>query len=86
MKIVLNRIWISHAPLATCEKGSVSGQIVFDTGLTIEFNEDLLPEELEYIRDGLGDLTQRIRKRTLNAIRALDEPKASAKKKARATK
>jgi len=86
MKIVLNRIWISYAPLATHEKGSASGQIVFDTGLTIEFNEDLLPEELEYIRDGLGDLTQRIRERTLNAIRALDEPKASTKKKVRATK
>ncbi|MEN3335661.1 MAG: hypothetical protein V7641_5026 [Blastocatellia bacterium] len=73
MRIILNRIWISHAPLVTQEKGSVSGQIAFDTGLKIEFDEDLLPEELEYIRDGLGDLTQRVRERVLNAIQALDE-------------
>lgn len=83
MKIVLKTVWISHGGLAAQEKGSVRGEIQFDEGLTIEFNEDLLPEELEYIRDGLSDLTQRIKERTLNAIRALDETKPPAKKKGR---
>jgi hypothetical protein len=58
---------------------------VLDTGLSIEFREDLLPEELEYVRDGLSDLTRRVSERVLNAIRALDEspsakPKATSKK------
>jgi len=84
MKIILKSIYISPMLLTVPERGSVKGEIQFDKGLTIEFSEDLLPEELEYIRDGLGDLTERVMQRVLDAIRALDEPKLPAKKRGKA--
>ena len=73
MKILLNRIWINPESFTAQQKGSVSGEVVFDKGLKIEFQEDLLPEELDYIRDGLADLTQRVRERIIRAIQANSE-------------
>lgn len=73
MKIVLERIWIDTKGSLGREKGSVNGVVVFDDKLKVEFSEDLLPEELDYIRDGLADLTSRVRERVLNAIRAVNE-------------
>jgi hypothetical protein len=73
MKILLKSIYVHEAlPLAR-ERGTVNGEVILDTGLSIEFKEDLLPEELEYIRDGLADLTQRVSERVRNAIRAIGE-------------
>ena len=87
MKILLKSIYIHQPSALAQEKGTVSGEVVLDTGLSIEFKEDLLPEELEYVRDGLADLSQRVRERVLNAIRVLDETpgvKQKASKKGQA--
>lgn len=73
MKVVLKSIYIHQASPLAQERGTVNGEVVLDTGLSIEFKEDLLPEELEYVRDGLADLTQRVREKVINAIRALGE-------------
>jgi hypothetical protein len=76
MKIVLERIWIDTKGSLGREKGSVHGEVVFGDNLKVEFTEDLLPEELDYIRDGLADLTSRVKERVLNAIRAVNEAEA----------
>jgi len=72
LKILLDRIWLRDGT-PILGKPSVKGNVVLDSGLSIEFEEELLPEELERIRDGLGDLTQRIKERVLSAIRAAGE-------------
>jgi len=73
MRITLTSIWIDTETLPGVQKGSVNGTVVFDKGLKIEFKEELLPEELIYIRDGLADLTERIRERVLRAIQEIGE-------------
>ena len=73
MKVLLKSIYVHQASPLARESGTVHGEVVLDTGLSIEFKEDLLPEELEYVRDGLADLTQRVREKVINAIRVLGE-------------
>jgi len=81
MKILLKRVWLdTESPLR--QKGSVGGEIVFDKGLKLEFDEDLLPEELEYIKDGLADLTSRVRERVKSVIMSEQERDDKLEKKA----
>ena len=74
MKIRVKSILVSRPILGTgSEKAFLGAEVEFSNGLEMEVREDLLPEELEYIRDGLNDATERIRQRVLDAIRSAGE-------------